>query len=146
MIFFTKGVIETVKRLNWSPDIIYLHGWFTSLFPLYLKKLYADEPIFENSKIVSSLYSNAFSGSLSKKLAEKIHFDGIDTNLDSISEPDFTALSDLMIKLSDSVVLSSENIDKDILTSIKDNSKDCLSFKEYSKDDKLIEFLLKNTG
>jgi len=51
-----------------------------------------------------------------------------------------------MVKLSDSVVLSSENIDKEILTSIKDNSKDCLSYKEYSKDDKLIDFLLKNTG
>ena len=135
-----------MKRLNWSPDIIYLHGWFTSLFPLYLKKLYADEPIFENSKIVSSLYSNAFSGSLSKKLVEKIHFDGIDMNLDLISEPDFIALSNLMVKLSDSVVLSSENIDKQILTSIKDNSKDFLSFEEYSIDDKLINFLLKNTG
>ena len=67
-------------------------------------------------------------------------------NLDSILEPDFIALSNLMVKLSDSVVLSSENIEKEILTSIKDNSKDCLSFKEYSKDDKLIDFLLKNTG
>ena len=46
MIFFTKGVIETVKKLNWSPDIIHLNGWFTSLFPLYMKTIYADDPIF----------------------------------------------------------------------------------------------------
>ena len=45
MIFFTKGVIETVKKLNWSPDIIHLHGWFTSLFPLYLKTYFADEAL-----------------------------------------------------------------------------------------------------
>ena len=49
MIFFTKGVIETVKKLNWMPDIIHLHGWFASLFPLYLKKLFADDPVFDNS-------------------------------------------------------------------------------------------------
>ena len=55
MIFFTKGVIETVKKLNWSPDIIHLHGWFTSLFPLYLKTYYKDEPLFAESKIVTSV-------------------------------------------------------------------------------------------
>ena len=30
MIFFARGVIETVKKLRWSPDIIHCHGWFTS--------------------------------------------------------------------------------------------------------------------
>ena len=74
MIFFTKGVIETVKKLNWMPDIIHLHGWFTSLFPLYLKNLFADDPVFDNSKIVSSVYSKSFEGSLSKKIVEKIYF------------------------------------------------------------------------
>ena len=44
MIFFTKGVIETVKKLNWSPDIIHVHGWIASLMPLYLKEYYRDEP------------------------------------------------------------------------------------------------------
>ena len=66
MIFFTKGVIETVKKLNWSPDIIHLHGWFTSLFPLYLKTYYQDEPIFTESKIVVSFYSKDFDGVVSK--------------------------------------------------------------------------------
>ena len=144
MIFFTKGVIETVKKLNWIPDIIHLHGWFSSLFPLYLKKLYSDDPIFEKSKIVSSLYSKAFDGNLSKSLAKKIQFDGIDENLDSISTPDFNSLSDLMIKFSDSVILSSDNIEKDLKSSIKKHSKDSLSFKDSSSEEKLMDFLLKN--
>jgi starch synthase len=55
MIFFTKGVVETVKKLNWSPDIIHLHGWFTALFPLYLQTYYKDEPLFADSKIISSI-------------------------------------------------------------------------------------------
>ena len=37
-IFFAKGVIETVKKLNWAPDVIHVHGWLASLLPLYLKE------------------------------------------------------------------------------------------------------------
>ena len=71
-MIFTKGVIETVKKLNWSPDIIHLHGWFTSLFPLYLKTYYADEPLFAESKIVSSIYKQDFNGVISKKIHDKV--------------------------------------------------------------------------
>ena len=63
-MFFAKGVIETVKKLNWSPDIIHVHGWMASLFPLYLKKHYDKEPLFENSKIVTSVYNQGFKGQL----------------------------------------------------------------------------------
>ena len=145
MIFFTKGVIETVKKLNWMPDIIHLHGWFASLFPIYMKKLFSDDPVFYNSKIVSSVYSKSFGGSLSKKIVEKIQFDGIEEGLDLIDNPNFESLIDLMIKYSDSVIISSEKIEKSTTDSIKSHSKDSLSFKDSSNDDKLMEFLLKNT-
>mgnify|MGYP000262054075 CR=1 FL=1 len=144
MIFFTKGVIETVKKLNWMPDIIHLHGWFASLFPLYLKKLYSDDPIFDKSKIVSSLYSKSFEGSLSKELSEKIEFDGIEGDLNSISDPNFESLTDLMIKFSDSVILSSENIEGSTASSIKKHSKNFLDYKDSSNEEKLMDFLLKN--
>ena len=62
-IFFAKGVIETVKKLNWSPDIIHVHGWLASFLPLYLKTYYNNEPLFENSKIVTSVYNQGFQGS-----------------------------------------------------------------------------------
>jgi len=144
MIFFTKGVIETVKKLNWMPDIIHLHGWFTSLFPLYFKTLFSDDPVFDNSKIVSSIYNKSFEGSLSKKTIEKIQFDGVEEDISHISSPDFNSLTDLMIKYSDSVIISSDKIDKSTLNSIKLHSKDSLSFKDSSNDEKLMEFLLKN--
>ena len=144
MIFFTKGVIETVKKLNWIPDIIHLHGWFTSLFPLYIKKLYSDDPIFDRCKIISSIYSKAFNGSLSKALSKKIQFDGIQDDLSSISAPDFYSLTELMIQYSDSVILSSEKTEKEITTLIKKNSRDCLSYKDSLSDEKLLDFLLKN--
>ena len=143
IIFFTKGVIETVKKLNWTPDIIHLHGWFASLFPLYLKKLYSDDPVFDNSKIVSSVYSKSFEGSLSKDIIEKIEFDGVEGDLELISEPNFESLTDLMIKFSDSVILSSDNTDGSTTGSIKKHSKDFLEFKDSSDEKKLMDFLLK---
>ncbi|MDB9913876.1 glycogen/starch synthase, partial [Flavobacteriaceae bacterium] len=77
-IFFAKGVIETVKKLNWSPDIIHVHGWLASFLPLYLKKYYNQEPLFENSKIVTSIFNQGFKGLLNVKVTKKIMFDGID--------------------------------------------------------------------
>ena len=145
MIFFTKGVIETVKKLNWTPDIINLHGWFTSLFPLYFKTLFADDPVFDNSKIVSSIYNKSFEGSLSKKIVEKIQFDGIEQDISNLSFPDFESLTDLMVKYSDSVIISSDRIDKSTLNSIKSHSKKSLNFKDSSNDEELMKFLLENT-
>ena len=77
MIFFTKGVLETVKKLGWTPDIIHCHGWFTSLMPLYVKQLYKRDPHFADTKIVTSLYEDVFDGTLDNKVAQKISFDGI---------------------------------------------------------------------
>ena len=77
-IFFAKVVIETVKKLNWAPDIIHVHGWLASLLPLYLKEFYKDEPLFAGSKIVTSLYNQSFDGTLNKDMVKKIQFDNID--------------------------------------------------------------------
>src|SRR5690606_23805533 len=74
-IFFAKGVVETVKKLNWSPDIIHVHGWLASLLPMYLKQYYKDEPLFNESKIVTSVYNQSFDGALNKEMSNKIKFD-----------------------------------------------------------------------
>ena len=55
-VFFCKGVIETVKKFGWSPDIVHCHGWMTSLLPAYLKTHYCNEPIFQNAQVVHSAY------------------------------------------------------------------------------------------
>src|SRR6056297_2237944 len=77
-VFFAKGVIETVKKLNWAPDIIHVNGWMASLLPLYLKEFYKTEPLFTESKIVTSVYNQSFEGTLDKKMINKVAFDGID--------------------------------------------------------------------
>jgi starch synthase len=58
MTFFCKGAIETVKKFGWAPDIVFCHGWMTSLIPLYLRTTYKTEPIFINAHIVYGAYDS----------------------------------------------------------------------------------------
>ena len=136
-IFFAKGVIETIKRLNWAPDIIHVHGWLSALFPLYLKEMYKDEPIFENSKIVTSVYGTGFTGSLDKKVYNKIVFDEIDKNkILQIKKPNYNNLMKISIDFSDALIIGSEKIPKEVEEYLDKCKKPVLS---YIPQDSFIE-------
>ncbi len=110
-IFFAKGVIETVKKLNWSPDIIHVHGWLASFLPLYLRTYYDKEPLFENSKIVTSLYGQGFDGTLSSEVINKLKFDGIkDEHVQELKEPDYVNMMKVAINNSDALIIGSDNL------------------------------------
>ncbi|MFN0032610.1 MAG: glycogen/starch synthase [Flavobacteriales bacterium] len=115
MIFFTKGVLETVKKLGWAPDIIHCNGWFTSLMGLYIKKLYKRDPHFTEPKIVTSFYTDSFEGGLDKKLTDKISFDGIKTeDMSVIKNPTHLNLMKLAAQYSDAVILGEDKTHADI--------------------------------
>jgi starch synthase len=115
VIFFARGVIETVKKLQWAPDLIHCQGWFTGLVPLYIKKYYHDDPLFMESKIVTSLYNDEFADNLDKRILQKLEWDGIDKkNLDIFQKPDYASLMKLAIKFSDGLILGSETINKEV--------------------------------
>jgi starch synthase len=141
-IFFAKGIIETIKRLNWPPDIIHVHGWLSSFFPLYLKEMYKDEPIFQNSKIITSIYGTGFAGSLNKKLQDKILFDEIEKNkIMHIKTPNYVNLMKIAIDFSDALIVGSENISKELQDYLDKCKKPVLEFQ--SKDsfrEKYTEF------
>ncbi len=129
-IFFAKGVFETIKRLNWSPDIIHVHGWMSALLPLYLKQIYKDEPIFKNSKIVTSIYGNEFDKTLNKKMIEKIIFDEIEeSHIIDLEDPTYENLMKVAIDSSDGVIKGSENISPKINEFLKKYKKPILGFK-----------------
>ncbi len=141
MIFFTKGVIETVKKLNWSPDVIHLHGWFTNLFPVYLKSYFADEPLFTESKIVSSIYESNFDGTISDKFFEKVAFDKIDNqHIENLKKANFDGLSKLAVTHSDGIIISSENLPDTVIKEIKDSKKPYLDFSQSKDEETYIEF------
>ena len=128
-IFFAKGVFETIKRLNWPPDIIHIHGWVAALLPLYLKNIYKDEPIFQNSKIVTSLYGNEFDKTLNKDMINKILFDEIDNSyISELSKPTYENLMKVAIDSSDAVIKGSENISSEINEYLKKYKKPILDF------------------
>jgi starch synthase len=128
-IFFAKGVVETVKKLNWTPDIIHVHGWMASLLPLYLKKFYADEPLFSESKVVTSVYKKSFEGSLDKDLSKKIAFDGIgQEDLAVLENPDYNNLLKVAANHSDAIILAAEDLSEDLTNHIANLKKPVLPY------------------
>ena len=116
MLFFVRGVLETIKKLNWSPDVIHVHGWMSALLPLYLRTYYKDEPIFNDTRVFSSVYDVAYEGNLDEAMIKKIEMDGIDISaLDYLREPSFLNLTRLMVEHSDGVVKGAESLSSDLI-------------------------------
>lgn len=128
-IFFAKGVVETVKKLNWAPDLIHVHGWMAALFPLYLKEYYHDEPLFSDSKVVTSLYNEEIGGVLNTDLVKKINFDGIDLNkLKHLEKPNFDGLMKTVIDYSDALIFGSEELGQEVAQYAKKTKKPILDY------------------
>jgi starch synthase len=132
-IFFAKGVVETVKKLNWVPDIIHVHGWMASLLPIYMKHYYKDEALFSETKIVTSVYSQSFEGSLDAEMINKIKFDGVPQDaIQELELPNYENLIKAAIKHSDGVIIASENVSGSLTKFIQSSEKPFLPF--ASKD------------
>jgi len=141
-IFFAKGVIETVKKLNWAPDIIHVNGWLSALLPLYLKFYFKDEPLFNESKIVTSVYNQNFEGTLSNSMIDKVKFDNIPQDIVAVlSEPNFVNIMKLAVDHSDALIQGSAELPEELLSYMKASSKpfmDYYSLEEFSEP--LTEF------
>jgi len=128
-IFFAKGVVETVKKLNWSPDIIHVHGWLASLLPLYLRSYYADEPLFADSKIVTSVYGKGFEGNLDSNMKKKILFDGVSEEyIAHLELPTYNNLLKVAVDFSDAIILATEEISEDLSDYITNLQKPLLPY------------------
>jgi len=133
-IFFAKGVVETVKKLNWVPDIIHVHGWMASLLPIYMKHYYKDEALFSETKIVTSIYSQSFEGSLDAEMINKIKFDGVPQDaIQELELPNYENLIKAAIKHSDGVIIASENVSGSLTKFIQSSEKPFLPFASKDK-------------
>ena len=136
-VFFCRGVLETVKKLGWSPDLIHCHGWMTSLIPLYIKTSYKDDPMFKNSKVVYSVYDEGFDEKFNDTYTKKLMMEGISTNdIKDLKTPTFDAITLNAISKSDGVILGSPAINAPIKTYLKKANKPVL---EYQSPDDYIE-------
>ena len=129
MIFYCKGVIETVRKLGWSPDVIHCQGWFTSLVPMYIKKLYAEDPLFENVKVIYSVFDDGFEGVLSNSLPDKLLFENLDnSDVAGLKESNINNLHKFAIDYADGVIQASSEINPKVLSHIKSSGKPFMSY------------------
>jgi len=128
-IFFAKGVVETVKKLNWVPDIIHVHGWLAGMLPIYMKHYYKDEALFSETKIVTSVYSQGFEGNLDMEMMKKVAFDGIPNDAISVlSEPNYENIMKASIMQSDAVIVASDDLSSSLTKFIESSGKPFLPF------------------
>ncbi len=116
-IFFARGVLETIKKLHWNPDIIHCQGWIGSIIPYYVKTAYKDEPSFANAKIVTSLFSDGLKNDIEPTFRQCLEFkDAHSDVLDNYNEKfDFTEFQKFAIDYSDGVVEVGEGVNKELV-------------------------------
>ncbi|MDR2586243.1 MAG: glycogen/starch synthase [Prevotellaceae bacterium] len=119
-IFFVRGVLETVKKLRWKPDLIHCHGWLSHLLPLYLKKGYHDDPLFTNAKVVLSLYNDIENEKFDINMRTKALIPGIkNKDLELLAMPNTVQLAKLALQYSNGVILGDPTIHPEITDHIE---------------------------
>ncbi len=116
-IFFARGVLETVKKLRWIPDIIHCQGWMGAVIPFYAKTVYKDDPSFANAKIITSLFHNQLKADLGTKFKRCVKFRSAKLELlKPYNEKfDFIELGKLAIDYSDGIIEAGANVNADLL-------------------------------
>jgi len=139
-VFFARGVLETVKKLRWSPDVIHCTGWISYVLPLYLKKCYKDDPIFSDSKIVVSICDDILEADFGKGFPDAISFQG--TSLEDVailSPANGINLAKLAVTHSEGVILESPKIPEEITDYAKGQGISILDFIDGTSDTGYID-------
>ena len=122
-IFYVRSVLETIKKLRWTPDIIHIHGWISALAPLYLKTSYASDPFFANSKIIYSVYSENFECAIREGFDNRVLFNDIEPNDVEMLKGELLkseTLNKIAVKYSDAVICASDSISEELESYIKE--------------------------
>ena len=131
-IFFARGVLETVKKLRWVPDIIHCQGWMSAVVPLYVKTAYHDEPSFAETKVVTSLFTKNIEKDLGKNFKQCLEFR--ETTADILKgykdDFDFIELGKLAIDYSDGIVQSDSLVNEELLAYTKEKNIPFLGYTE----------------
>lgn len=140
-VFFARGVLETVKKLRWAPNIVHCHGWFSAIVPVYLKTMFADDPIFKNVKIILSLYNDEFPNTLSHDLRSELEGEGIESEkMELLDEPTYLNLFRFVMQYVDGVVISDKEIDSTILEEVRAQQKPILEYQSPEEEDYLDNY------
>jgi len=128
-VFYARGVLETVKKLRWIPDIIHCSGWISAITPLYIKKAFDDEPAYSTCKVVYSVSSPDFKMNFTNRIIDSIKFKNIDEqDLINIfnNKYGYEELQKLAVHYSDAVILEDDGVNKDVIEYAKNLKKPIL--------------------
>lgn len=133
IMFFARGVIETVKKLRWAPAIVQCSGWATSLAPVYIRRLYSDDPTLRESRIIYAICNDNVPAPLDPKMVEKLRMDGFsDDDIRHLIEAqdciDAVALGKLAIDYSDAVIESMPGAAPELVEYAKASGKPFLAY------------------
>ena len=128
-IFFARGVLETVKKLNWSPNIVHCMGWMSAIVPIYLKKVFNDDPLFRDVKVVVSLCDDRFEQPFNEGFAQKVANEGVkDEKLADLTLPSYENLYRFVIDYADGIVVASENANPTLVEYARQSGKPVMEF------------------
>ncbi len=135
-VFFARGVLETVKKLRWAPDIIHCQGWISNLVPLFLKKVYYGDPIFAGSKVVTSLYNDISTEKFSPTFKDTIPFGGIKpSDVSILDDPTGINLAEMAALYSDGVIFAAPDVDEGVIKFCEGLNIPTLSYDGKSMED-----------
>ncbi len=141
MVFFCKGVIETVRKFGWPPDIIHCHGWMTALVPAFIRQGYKSDPVFSNTSLLYTAYPHEMDSHLSDKFRSKALISNIEKeDLDAYFNGDNLMLDKGAINFSDAIVQGSGELSSDVLNEMNASGKPVLEFSEEEFMAKHAEF------
>lgn len=143
-IFFARGTMETVKKLNWTPAVVHCQGWISALTPLYLRTMYADDPAFRDVKIIYAVTNDKFEGLYPSDLIEKLKMDGIEIEntktLDGV-DIDINTIHKFAIDHCDGVIFNHAHIDEEVIKYAEAKGIPSLSYEKFSQSmDSLADF------
>ena len=134
MVFFARGVLETVKKLHWTPTVVHCHGWFSTIVPIYLKQVFHDDPIFKDVKIVVSLYDDKFTQPLAG-LQSKVEGEGVeDENLPLLDGASYENLYRFVMNYVDGVVFASQGVDAAVAEFVRQSGKPVLEYQSPEEE------------
>ncbi len=123
-VFFARGVLETVRKLRWVPNIVHCHGWFTGLVPLYVKKAFREDPLFSKAKVVYSIYNDQFEESFSPDFKTKTLTDGVTKkDVAALDSPNYVGLSKVAINYSDGFITVGDAVHPDVMDYLQTSKK-----------------------
>ncbi|GAB3194822.1 starch synthase [Pontibacter aydingkolensis] len=138
-IFFCKGVLETVKKLGWAPDIVHCNDWMTGLIPMYLKSTYKKDPIFKDSKSMFTVYNHDYKHKFEGDLLEKVKMLDIDESMqEHLKSTDLDSFIKIGMEYADSVIKTNENFSENINALFNDYMQ-TKSISTVSADDTLLD-------